>query len=401
MNLLKALFRRKQEEQIEYELEEIPEELEPIEALEEKVDTDSPEDRDRFVMDCLESMNESITEVERLNAEYGDVTLHLTDIEELDRLPQSERDLVEDCAQKIVVLDEERTNIMGKKILLTKKQFQLMEHLENEMPKPYEKLKEAEEYQEKIKSDLSRLAGEKEAYAYRKEELQNFLYNTKGMAVTCMIAFVVCAVLLLLMQLALQIDVMIGYMIATIAVATTITMICVKHIEYKKEKRHVLAAYNKIVMLQNKVKIRYVNNTNLLEFLRVKYKCDTSKIMNTLWKRYQEELIEREQFERADEELEYEHIRLMKLLSRYPIEDKQIWISQAKALVDPREMVEIRHSYNTQRQKLRKQMQYNHDVAERKQEAIKALVAQYPDSASEILAIVSRYEERAEANTFC
>ncbi|MFI3200573.1 MAG: hypothetical protein R3Y54_03470 [Eubacteriales bacterium] len=395
MSFLKKIFKRKEIEIDQEQAQQDYEDLELlIEQLEERADILSPQEREEYVTECLQHMQEAATKVEELTLIYTDVTLHLTDIEELDRLPEVEKHSLRESAKKILALSEEQNRPVAKerRVVLTKKQFYAMEKLQDEMPTPYNKLKECEEYQELIKQDLKRLGVEKVAYTYRKEELDAMLYNTRGMSITCLIAFVVCAFFLMLLQIGLDIDVTIGYVIAIMAVSIAVTILCVKHIEYKKEKRMVSASYAKIVSLQNKVKIRYVNNTNLLEFLRVRYQCESSKIMDALWKRYQAELIERERFERTKADLSFENREFAKKIDVYPIQDKEIWLSQIPALADPREMVEIRHYYNTQRQNLREQIQFNQEIAEKMHEEIKNVAFKYPDSAKQVLEIIMNYE---------
>lgn len=366
-----------------------------IEQLEERVDALSPSEREEYVIECLNRMKESAVEVEEVTITYTDVTLHLTDVEELDRLPEQERKSLTDCAKKILLLNEEQNApfTKRKRIVLTKKQFYTMEQLEDKMPEPFNKMKECEDYQELIKQDLRRLGAEKAAYSYRKEEIDAMLYNTRGMSMTCMIAFVICIFFLMLLQIGLDLNVTIGYAISIVAVSVVVTILCVKHLDYKREKRTVVAAYAKIVGLQNKVKIRYVNNTNLLEFLRVKYQCESSKVMDALWKRYQAEVKEKAHLEKVKAELSFENKELIRMLESYPIQDKHIWLSRILALADPREMVEVRHHYNTQRQKLREQIQYNQDIVEKMHKEIKDVAIRYPDSTKRVLELVSMYED--------
>ena len=68
------------------------------------------------------------------------------------------------------------------------------------------------------------------------------------------------------------------------------------------------------------------------------------------------------------------------------------WISQTAALLDKREMVEIRHELIQRRQVLRKQMDYNQEVAESARNEVKDIAATYPKYAQEILAMVERYD---------
>lgn len=368
-----------------------------IEQLEERADVLSLKEREEYVTECLERMKESALKVEELSISYAEVTLHLTDIEELDRLPEDERNTLRECAKRILALkeDQKKPPARERKLSLTKKQVLAMEKLADEMPAPLDKMKDCEAYQELIKEDLKKLSSEKVAYMYRRDELNAMLYNTKGMAITCLIAFVICMIFLVFLQFGLEIDATIGYAISVMAVAISITILCVKHLEYKKEKKVVLNSYAKIVGLQNKVKIRFVNNTNLLEFFRIKYQCDSSKILEVLWNKYQEELRDQERFEQTKVELRFENKNMDKMFASYPIQDKLIWksTSRIQALVDPREMVEIRHYYNTQRQKIREQILYNEDIANKMNEEIKEVAVKYPDSAKRVLEIVAMQKE--------
>ena len=71
-----------------------------------------------------------------------------------------------------------------------------------------------------------------------------------------------------------------------------------------------------------------------------------------------------------------------------------VWLHQIEALLDKKEMVEIRHNLIIRRQSLRRRMDYNKEVIAGKAQAeIKDLVEKYPEYAKEILGIVGRYEK--------
>ena len=44
-------------------------------------------------------------------------------------------------------------------------------------------------------------------------------------------------------------------------------------------------------------------------------------------------------------------------LKRFGLKDCDIWLGQIAAIVEPKEMVEVRHNLNVQRQKLREQLE--------------------------------------------
>ena len=71
-----------------------------------------------------------------------------------------------------------------------------------------------------------------------------------------------------------------------------------------RELQRVEKTINKIIQLQNKVKIRYVNNCQLMEYLYLKYNTDSAAKLEKQWKMYQDEKEERKQFAEAEAKIE-------------------------------------------------------------------------------------------------
>ncbi len=77
-----------------------------------------------------------------------------------------------------------------------------------------------------------------------------------------------------------------------------------------------------------------------------------------------------------------------------------IWLHQTAAILDKKEMVEIRHNLIIRRQSLRRRMDYNKEmVAGKAQAEIKDLVDKYPKYAAEIVGIVEQYAKNEKALT--
>ena len=112
-----------------------------------------------------------------------------------------------------------------------------------------------------------------------------------------------------------------------------------------------------------------------------------------MWELYQKEVEEREKFRELHAELDYHRRELLQILRRYQIKDPEIWLRQAQAISSRNEMVEIRHNLILRRQKLRKQMEYNEQLAQMAQGEIKTLAEEFPIYMPEIMELVSQYEE--------
>ena len=86
----------------------------------------------------------------------------------------------------------------------------------------------------------------------------------------------------------------------------------------------------------------------------------------------------------------------MQTLDAAGIRDTDVWTRQTGALLDPREMVEVRHSLIARRQKLREQLEYNKEVAENEGKRIKEMAAAFPEYSDEIAEMVKRYRGHNE-----
>ncbi|WP_024867185.1 hypothetical protein [Butyrivibrio sp. FCS014] len=359
------------------------------------LDMDDPVQRREYINSCLQQMQEASRELDALELEYNDVTSHLRDMEEIDALPPEQRAEINDCAMKILESQEQQEKFARRKSRMTDEEFEHMDRLQSAAREGAKKLHEAEEYQKKIRNDLKRLDGEHEAYLYREEELHSTIENTKRLMIAISVSLVVIIIFLLFLQYGLSLNVIYGYMITILLAAVGITVLYFHNTNAVVELKSVGKSISRLIMLQNSVKIRYVNNTNLIDYLCLKYRVNSSKELSDLYDRYLKEREEREKFEDARKLLDTNEKDLVYMLRHFRVRDPEIWIHQAEALVNHNEEVEIRHSLNVQRQSLRKRMEYNRDVvAGNAKMEIEDMARQYPKYTQEILDMVSRYEEQ-------
>ncbi len=392
MGLFKKIlnWKRKREEEPIYEIEDWNE---IVYDRDEETIKDTNQ-RQEYVRGCMDQIAEASRELESLQFEYNMVTSYLKDMEEIDALPREEKAILRECAKKIDDLELRQSDYLKRQNRMSDAKFRQLERMEEELAQGYEKLTQAEEYQERVKRDLKRLDGEKQAYHYRKNELRRAIDDTRSMSIVCASAVVICILLLLFLQFGMRMNTQVGYFAAVILGAVAITAIFVKHNNSVEELTRVEAGIRKIIRLQNTVKIRYLNNTNLLEYLYLKYDVGSAGELAKSWKQYLEEKEERKSYIKAERELDECQKDLIHELRRYQVQDPMIWLHQIPALLDRKEMVEIRHGLIVRRQSLRRRMDYNKEVIAAKAQAeVKDLAEKYPEYAKEILGIVGQYEQ--------
>ncbi len=391
MGLLKKLFGWKKNRK---DAELAPEEWDDITYDRADYQIDNPMQRKEYVKGCLEQMSEATKELENLQFEYNTVTSHLKDIEEIEAIPEEDAVELKECARKIDSLQRQQNGYEERKNRMDEETYRELERMEDEFEEGYEKLTKAEEYQDLVKRDLRKLDGERQAYYYRRNELRRIIADTKSMTIVCTVAVIICILILFILQYGFRMNTKLGYLAAGAVGAIAITAIFIKHNDSIKELGQVENGIRRIISLQNTVKIRYVNNTHLLDYLYMKYNVSSAAELGKNWKRYLQEKEERHDYQIAVQELDECHKELVEILRFYKITDPMIWLHQIPALLDKKEMVEVRHGLIIRRQSLRKRMDYNKDVIVGKaQSEIKDLVDNYPEYAKEILEMVDSYSD--------
>ena len=94
----------------------------------------------------------------------------------------------------------------------------------------------------------------------------------------------------------------------------------------------------------------------------------------------------------ANSELRVKREELIKQLDSIGVRDSQVWIKQAEALIDRRELVEIKHGLNVRRQSLRDRMSTCEKIRDNACIALRAAIDDNPGMESYIKDILAPYK---------
>lgn len=388
MGFFKNLFKKKTENEFYEDIE-----WDKIQLERRSLDMRDPVLREQYVLNCLDQMQDASSELDRVTREYDLITSYLTDMEDIEAIKDPDKTTLNDIAKHLHDLRKAHDDYVLTPSLITEKEYNHMTNMFSEIEKGIKKLEDEEDMRDKIKSDLKRIDKERHAYEYRRKDMKMAIENTRGIATIALITAGVLMVILIALQILLRLDVIFGYYITIAVLAIAITIIYVKYTDYVSEKKRIDNTVNELILLENKVKIRYVNNRNLLNFLYTKYDVDDSKTLRDLYDKYMQEKELRRKYERNEAVYEDELARLVSTLRRNSIKNPEIWINQSDAIYDSREMVEIRHGLIQKRQKLRKQMEYNQQIALEASDEIKDIIKEYPEYADSVMSLVETYEK--------
>lgn len=393
MNFWKRIFGRNRKNDISDLTQNTEEQVVPV-FHRENINIHNKQEREQYIRSVLEQIADAERELNHLEYEYNLVTSHLTDIEELERLPETMQLDIRETAEKLCMIEETQTVYKRKKNRISEEDFSKIEQVEGDVEEGIRKLKEAEDYQKLVKSDMRRLNGERHAYEYRQEELDRELKNASGLAAICFGALVVCLIILFILQAALRLDMKIGYVISIALAAVVILKLFLRHGDAGREIVRVEKDINRLILLQNTVKIRYVNNKNLLDYLCLKFHVKRAADLQTLWDKYTEEKQEREKMEQASNDYVYYQKEFLKLLRRARIKDTSVWLHQARAIIEEQEMMRLRQELFGRRKALRERLDYNRELAKTAQAEVTEISRKYPRYKDEILGLIAEYERK-------
>ena len=325
---------------------------------------------EQYVVERLEQMIELTKELDDEKEEYRIVTSYLNDIETLEKIPKEERDKISEIGVNVVQLNKARTEFLNSSKKLSDAQFAQLEQQERELPEAIKRFKTNELHRDTLQRDMKYLEREKSEWNLRKEyldhqqkKLKNVLYIIVGLAVTLAVVFGI-------LQIILEKDFYYAWMGLIFATAVVVCGIYMKIQNDLSEIQVAERSQNRAIVLLNKVKLKYINVANAVDYACEKYHVKSAGELENQWQYYLEAVKERQKYQRTNEDLEYFNGRLVRMLSNYQLYDAHVWVTQAVALVDPKEMVEIKHGLIGRRQKLRARIENNlSQVNEQKEEA--------------------------------
>jgi len=351
----------------------------------------SRKEQKRLVRECCESAMESGRQTEVARKEYENITSHLSDIQKIERISGSERKELVDICKNIVNLVNERNRYKNRTLTITEAQMRKFEPYEENLVDEIKKMYSAETYQKAIESDLSNLKKEKELLYNEQHEIYEKQKSLKAMAKVLSVFIISLFVLFIVIYYALGVDMTFPYLGTILLAAVSATVIFTE----ANRNRHDMVLngrkVNKAAGLMNRVKIKYVNNVNMVSYNCEKYGVKNARDFEDKWNEYCKMKEYERRFRENTEKLNFNSEYLVDLLRQNNIADCDIWISQAVAIIDNKEMVEIRHELNQGRQKLRERIEYNEKVKSDIIKQIDGLIKQYPDMQEELLDIVREY----------
>ena len=319
----------------------------------ERIEANVPVVRDRGILGTCEELTELAEQYSDLKREYSDVTAYITDCETLTNLPDNEFAYIRETAERLVNHMSVRDRYINRTKKISDSQMILFDKYEDEILPALKKLEENEKYQDTVKRDMSYLEGEKLQWIMHRDNMQDEKRILKNAAMIVFGIFSFIMIVLIVMYLGFEADITYGWLITAILAIIAGFVILVRYQNDDAEIRIATKNAKRAIELLNKVKIKYVNITNAVDYERRAYNVKDYRDFSAQLEDYQEACRERTKYLETNQELDFYNEKLIKQLSKYKLYDSRVWLEIPYILVNPGDMVERKHQLYLKRQKLR------------------------------------------------
>lgn len=344
------------------------------------------------VIHLCEQMIDISRELDDVRHEYDKVTNYLKDIQMVEGLGGDLRKQLEEVATHMTKLVNVRNDLLNAEHKISDEVFNQMEEKEAEIPDVIRRLKMNEAELETIKHDLNILAGQKVEWSIVSQEREEELEQLRRLSFVLLFCFGGVAIIVVLLSMTLKWDMLPVFFVALLATLAAAYVI-LRMQECNKDIKKSEVNQNYIISLENRIKIKYVNAKNAVDYTCNRFHVKNSKELTFNYEQYIEICKEREKFKQTNEDLEYYKNRLVRILQSVNLYDAKIWLNYANAIMNKNEMVELKHELFSRRQFLRGRIDYNLNAISEMRADVDLYVDKLGNKAGQVRAIVNKVDE--------
>lgn len=345
------------------------------------------------ILSLCEQMTGFTKEMESVKQEYRLVTSYLNDIQIIEGLSAEEKEPILVSAREILKSNKAREEYMKLDKKLADVQFMQMKEQEMEIPGAIERLKRNEDFLGRVERDLKYLDGEKLHLMLRRKERERIQKSLRVLAILAAIVSIGVLVLIRLFSAQLGDLVNLVFLFALACICSIYVYIFVDYSNCSADIKRNYINRNYAITLENHAKIRYVHTKNAVDYVCEKYHVRNARELEYIFQCYQEAVREQQKFENANAELDYHNKELVKQLSALWLYDAKAWLNHVDALIDPREMVELKHKLVKRRQRIRGRLEEIQKSIEEIKAEVKEYLRQVGSEADEMQQLVNEMKK--------
>ncbi len=355
----------------------------------------SEPDMIEYIRGQCEVMEDATHHIDEVMVEYNNITEHFKDIELFENAPEVLKQQIAYLAEKVDNLTVDRRIVKSGEAKLSNNAYHRMETYEEEIPKMIEYIASEEEYYDALKNDLRMLEGEQMSLRMEARSLKKRQINIRQSCIIMLACFAIvyCVFLVATIASENQMNILVFFIVTVIGAAMALGSFALMRYT-RREVAVTEIKLNKATNLLNKTKIKFVNTSNVLDYEYTKFRVNDADELSRKYQCYLEMKAEQQEILRMTASLNEAENDLLGKLNKLGMNDSLVWLTQAKALYNHNEMVEIRHDLSVGRQKIREQIEYNEKRIQSSKTNIKRIMEKYPQYMKATMEILDEFERR-------
>lgn len=362
------------------------------EAYKEELSMNSERIDKSYIENYCEQIAISSKRVEDAKKEYNLVGSYLNDILAIENAERPIKKEMMYYAKRIMTLREDKKSLKTYSTKMSEKKFTYMQAHEKEISEILKDMYDDEQYCQSLKTDIHHIEGEKQALIYERKYAVKMLNKIRSFAKGILFLLFATLIMFIILGQVFELDMLIPTLFVMTIGASAAAFIVVFNQHQTNELKMSEKKLNRAIELMNSYKLKYVNVKSRLDYEYEKNNVKSSYELNEIWRVYLVVKKEREAILRTSDEIYKAMDGLLDVLDKLKLFDSSVWTSQVEAIVEPREMVEIRHTLNVRRQKLRESIEFNSRLMEKNKEKINRLIKENPSITKEVLGLLEKYE---------
>jgi len=354
--------------------------------------TEKSNDTSRII-DLCEQMIDKAKELNELKEEYKATNGCLNDLVLFRELPDQQRKEIKEIAYNISQLELSRQNFMHIEKKITDAHFNQFETEENEIPSAVGRLKENERYLAVVERDMNFLENEKMKWRMYTEDLKDEQITLRRVAIAGFSIITIIFAILLVLQSSFGIDTKIYWMLSIFAAGIVGAFVYLKLQNNEDQKKKTNTNRNQAIMLLNKMKIKYVNAKNAVDYAREKYHVRNAKEFQNIWEKYLEAAKQKEKYELMNEDMEYFENKLRKALKEFRFFDSNLWVQKPRVFFEEEAAEKENSVLMTQRDHERTRIEFLSKSLKRQREETQNFVSQNDVKDEEVQSILDSIDK--------
>lgn len=361
-----------------------------VDYLQKSVD---PRELEHYILDRCEQMIENTKQLDVVKDEYYDVVGCLNDLQAIEDMPKPQWKELKESAAHMVRISRQQEEYLADSRKLSKEQFMRMREHEGELPDILRRMKENETYDAMVRRDMGYLEGEKNEWVEKKRKLKKEEKVLKTLSMFLLGIFITLCVILLFLQFGFGVGVKLPFLAVVCACAICGVAVFVRLQNGRRDYRAADKNLNYAVALLNKVKVKYVNTANALDYTGGKFQVKNSYELEYQWGQYREALKRQENLKKLNVELEQAKKQLGFHMNKGLLNNPDFWASRPELLLDKQEQLLFKQELYNREEKLRRSIEKSAAEIRGAKSEVERIISRRPDVAPEITEILASIDE--------